>query len=101
MTKKAQRTDEANFYTIPFSAEQWDELAALSFDPFVVEPRQALTRQQWLALAHMALGKALLIEGGRYDMGDQDDDDNDSWADDLRTIANTILDTFQPGDGQM
>ena len=63
-----------------------------------------MTRGQWMAIAHMALGKAERIESGHYgDDGSEEDPDYDpeSWADQLRSIASVILDEFKPGDGKL
>jgi hypothetical protein len=88
-------------HSIDFTAVQWEEIQSLSFEPFDIREREAMTRGQWLALAQMALGKSVMIADGRYDMGDEDDKDNEEWADELREIADTILTKFQPGDGNL
>lgn len=79
-----------------FSDQDWEEIASLGFEPFTIEPGQALTRQQWMAVAHMALGKAQRIENGDYG-----EDVDNGWADQLRLIAETITDHFRPGDGNL
>lgn len=87
-------------YELEFGEKDWEEIQNLGFEPFEIVPEEAMTRGQWMAIAHMCLGKAELIENGRYDMGDEHDGDNDEWADQLRSIADTILMFFQPGDGK-
>lgn len=87
-------------YKLEFDEKDWDEIWSFSFEPFEFQREDVLTRGQWLAIAQMCLGKAELIENGRYDMGDEHDGDNDEWADQLRSIADTILMFFQPGDGK-
>lgn len=81
-------------YTFEFSDSDWEEITSL----FVVPPLfQHMSRQEWTSIAHMALGKAQCIDDGRYG----DDEDDKEWADQLRGIASTILDYFQPGDGKL
>lgn len=97
----SQQYAHRQLYQLEFSDADWEELQAMSFEPFEVVYREALSRIQWMALAEMALGKAQLIDEGRYDMGLGDDDDSEEWADQLRTIARQILERFRPGDGQI
>lgn len=51
--KEHQRT-----HKIKFSEQDWGELIQLSFEPFEFESEEELTRGQWIALAHMIMGKA-------------------------------------------
>jgi len=92
-----------NHYSLPFSSSQWEELICMSFEPFEFGEGDSLTRGQWMALAHMALGKAQRIESGDYGADPSSDDDGVdlvAWAEELREIAQVILAKFQPGDGQ-
>lgn len=89
-----------NLYRLDFSVDDWEEIQSLGFEPFEIEPFESLTRGQWMAVAHMCIGKAELIDNGRCDMGDEREGDNQEWADQLRGIADTILQFFQPGDGK-
>ena len=88
-------------YELNFSDRDWEELVSLTFEPFEFGYDEPLTRGQWLALAHMALGKAQLIDDGQYDIGDGHDSENPEWAAHLRSIAHRILDEFQPADGKI
>ena len=94
-------------YAIEFDERDWDEIVELGFEPFEIEHEQELTRKQWLAVAHMALGKVCLIDQGRYGMVDEEGEEVDDgvdlkeWADQLRYIADEILELFQPGDGKL
>jgi hypothetical protein len=83
-------------YEIEFTDAQWDELVSMASDVFECEPGDALTRQRWMSLGFMALGKAERLADGTYD-GDIDD----NWANELRDIAAIIFETFQPGDGKL
>lgn len=77
----------------------------MSFEPFEFGQGDELTRGQWMALAHMALGKAQRIEANHYGVSNRDDEgdgvDTEEWANNLRQIADTILGFFQPGDGKL
>lgn len=98
MAKKAHEIT----YPLRFDPDQWEELIAMSFEPFEFGESDELTRGQWMALAHMALGKAQRVESGHY--GDADEfehQDSSRWAAELREIADIILDKFRPGDGQL
>ena len=89
-------------YSFDFSDDQWEELESLGLEIGQLEGSiTSLPRVAWMQLAMTALGKAQLIDEGRYDMGDEDDEDNPEWAAELREIARVILDKFQPGDGQI
>ena len=97
MKRKAHQIE----HSIDFSSKQWVEICSLSFEPFDIGEGEAMIRGQWLAVAQMALGKSMMLAEGRYDMGDEDDTDNEEWADELREIADTILAKFKPGDGNL
>ena len=88
-------------YSLEFSDADWEELESLSFSPFEFAQGESLTRPQWFALAMIALGKASLIEAGEYAIGDGHDHEDAAWVEQLRSIAERILDKFQPGDGQI
>jgi hypothetical protein len=92
---------EANVYDLEFTDDEWEEIYALSFYPFEINEPVPLTRGQWTAIAHMAIGKAVLVGRGRYNMCDEDAMDNPAWVADLNGIANKILAIFLPGDGQL
>lgn len=89
----------ASQYKMEFTAEQWEEIEGMGFEGFEPMPDKALSRVQWIAIAHMALGKAQRIEDGNYGGGAEGDDGD--WADELRAIACKILGKFKAGDGQM
>lgn len=93
----AHRTE----YELDFTDDEWEEIQSLGFEPFEIDYQDPMTRGQWMAIAHMSIGKATLIEDGRYDMGDEEEGDNEEWADQLRGIADTILEFFKPGDGKL
>lgn len=94
-----KRRHRDNYY-IDFSPEQWEELIAMSFEPFEFEQHEELTQGQWLALAEMALGKAHRIWMGAYDFPGEDNADfRGEWEDQLREIAAIILEKFEPGNG--
>jgi hypothetical protein len=92
-----------NTYELGFTAAQWEELTSLAFEPFVFSEGDALPRAQWQALAYIALGKAELMDkGSRYGSADEGDGvDPKEWAEELREIAEVILEFFQPGDGKI
>ena len=88
-------------YKIDFSGRQWEEIESMGFEGFEPMPDKALSRGQWIAIAHMALGKAQRIEEGHYgDGAEGEDEDDENWADELRGIASQILDEFKTGDGK-
>lgn len=97
MKRKAHQIE----HSIDFTPRQWEEICSCSFEPFDIAEGEALTRGQWLAVAQMTLGKSVMLAEGRYDLGDEDDKDNELWADELREIADIILAKFQPGDGNL
>ena len=91
----------ASKYQIGFTRKQWQEIESMGFEGFEPMPDEPLSRCQWMAIAHMALGKAQRIEEGHYgDGAEGEDEDDESWADELRGIASQILDEFKPGDGK-
>ena len=94
-----------NTYSIEFSESQQQEIISLGFEPFEPDPAEPMTRGQWMAIAHMALGKACRIGQGDYGL-DLDDPDitevtDELWIGELNEIAEKILEKFQPGDGQI
>ena len=92
----------ASQYKMEFTDKQWEEIVGMGFDGFEPMPDKAFSRVQWIAIAHIALGKALRIEEGHYGGGAEGEDEDDGdWADELRAIASKILDMFKPGDGQI
>ena len=92
----------ASQYKMEFTDKQWEEIVGMGFDGFEPMPDKAFSRVQWIAIAHIALGKAQRIEDGHYGGGAEGEDEDDGdWADELRAIASKILDKFQPGDGQI
>lgn len=96
MKRKANQIE----HSIDFTPKQWEGICSFSFEPFDIGEGEAMTRGQWLAVTQMALGKSVMLAEGRYDLGDEDDTDNEQWADELREIADTILAEFKPGDGE-
>lgn len=82
-------------YTLEFSEAQWVEIESLGFTGF--QPTGSMYRDQWMAVANLADGKAWAIEQGRYDTGI----DDPTWPDELRTIAEVVHKKFRPGDGQL
>lgn len=88
----------ASKYQIGFTDNQWQEIESMGFEGFEPMPDKALSRCQWIAIAHMALGKAQRIEEGHYgDGAEGEDEDDENWADELREIASQILNNFKPG----
>lgn len=87
-------------YEIEFSDKQWDEICCMSFEPFTFGPEIPMTRGQWWAIGEMALGKAQRIEEGAYGGDEGDGFDPETRSEELRAIAATIFEKFQPGDGQ-
>ncbi len=90
-------------YSLEFSESQQEEIISLGFEPFEPDPTQPMIRGQWMAIAEMALGKAVRIERGDYEAITEDgfDSDDREWAEELRDIAHIILGFFQPGDGKL
>ena len=81
---------------------QWEEIESLGFEEFEPNSEKDMTRRQWMAVAHMCLGKAQRIESGDYgDTEENDPADNLRWANELREIAEVILTEFRPGDGKV
>jgi len=94
-------TAQANTYTFEWPENLWEEIDAIASGLFDVPDDRRLPRRQWVAIAHICVGKADLIDKGYYDWAEADDrDELDRWADDLNEIANDILGFFQPGDGK-
>ena len=92
----------ASQYKMGFTAKQWEEIEGMGFEGFAPTPDKALSRVHWIAIAHMALGKAQRIEDGTYGGGAEGEDEDDGdWEDELRAIASKILNKFRRGDGQM
>lgn len=91
----------ANLYKMQFNKSEWEEVEAL-VEPFCFKFTGQMTRPQWIAIAHMAMGKAQRIEEGDYGGGDEEESfDPATWAYQLRGIADVILTKFRPGDGQV
>jgi hypothetical protein len=97
---------EPKLYSFDFTDHEWDEIESLApcFDMDAEMPRG-----KWYAIGLMALGKAQLLDEGRYgmvdpdgnDVGDADGVDIVEWACELRSIAHKIFEFFQPGDGKI
>lgn len=84
---------------LSFNEDLWDEIESLVMGLFPVEP--AMSRRQWIAIGHMAYGKARRIAEGDYDWpAEENTEDNASWIEDLETIAEVIFSEFQPGDAK-
>lgn len=47
----------ASQYKMEFTAEQWEEIEGMGFEGFEPMPDKALSRVQWIAIAHMAAGQ--------------------------------------------
>lgn len=82
---------------LQFTSSQWEEIQSLSFDPFHIKTYTPMTRPQWVAIGHIALGKAQRIEDGQYCDSDGECD-CEEWSKDLREISDIIFNEFQPGD---
>lgn len=93
--------EHERLHSIEFSEQDWDELWAMTFDPIEISNDEPMTRGQWMAFAHMAIGKAQLISEGRYDMGEEAAKDDKAWINQLRGIADTILEFFKPMDNKL
>lgn len=98
--------NQRTLYELDFTDKQWEELNSLSCGVFDVQQGDALPRPHWLTLANVALGKAQLVEQGHYNMGagtelETEEEFNERWAQEMRDIAQIILDFFQPGDGKI
>ena len=93
------QTHDASLHKIQFDDESdLEELDELAEMVGAKNPREDLERQTWLSIAYCALGKAEMIDQGRFNMGEEDDKDLPVWAEQLRKMAGRILDAFQPGD---
>lgn len=82
-----------------FLCEELEDLAVplRQYDVFAA----GLSRADWVALGHLALGKAQRIRAGAYDIGSDDQATNAAWLTDLEEIAEIIFREFQPGDGKI
>src|SRR5437763_17174986 len=97
MARKAHQIE----HSIDFSPKQWEEICSFAFEPFDIGEGEAMTRGQGLAVAQMAVGKSVMLNEGRYDIGDEDDDGNKQWTYELREVGDNILAKCQPGDGNL
>ncbi len=88
----------ANTYSLEVSDKQREEIEALTEGVFKFDPDEPQPRRKWWAVAQMATGKAAMLEDGLY--GD-DEEDVSEQAEELRDIADLILNEFQPGDGKV
>lgn len=87
-----------NTYSLEVSDQQREEIESLTSGVFKFDPDEPQPRRKWWAVAQMATGKAAMLEDGLY--GD-DDEDIEEQAQELRDIADLILNEFQPGDGKI
>lgn len=88
-------------FKLEFSNQQIEEIESLWCDGFEPDPTEPQSRRVWVAIGHIALGKAERIATGQYGEPDDDMDDNEEWADELREIAGIIFDAFRAGDGKV
>jgi hypothetical protein len=88
-------------FKLRFSQQQIEEIESMWFEGFEPDPREPQVRGVWVAIGHMALGKAQRIAAGEYGEPDDDMDDNEDWAEELREIADIIFSEFQSGDGKV
>jgi hypothetical protein len=88
-------------YRLRFNKQQAEEIRSMWADGFEPEPHEPQTRRTWVAIGHMALGKAQRIAAGEYGEPEDDMDDNEEWAEELRGIAETIFGEFKSGDGKI
>ncbi len=89
-------------YGIYLTKHEWEEVWALSFEPFEYEEGECLTRGQWMAICDMLFGKAHRMDLGDYDWNEAEDGvDTEKWATELRQIAEKIRANFRPGDGRI
>lgn len=91
----------ASKYRLAFTSQEREEIEAMWFEGFEPDPSQPQPRSVWVAIGHMALGKAERIEVGEYGEPEDDMEDNDEWAAELRGIASKIFGEFQSGDGKI
>lgn len=91
----------ASKFKLRWNKQQVEEIEALWCEGFEPNPRVAQPRTVWVAIGHMALGKAQRISAGEYGDPDDDMDDNEEWADELRGIADVIFSEFRSGDGKV
>lgn len=88
-------------YKFDFTAREWEEIDAMTTALGELNEHRAYTREQWVTIGHIALGKAQRIEEGVYDDITEEDGDSERWANELRDIAAAIFQFFQPGDGKL
>jgi|HubBroStandDraft_1064217.scaffolds.fasta_scaffold222705_2 hypothetical protein len=88
-------------YELDFLGREWNEIEIVVDMSGLGGSIDGWTRMEWLAIAYLLIGKASVIDAGRYDTGDEDDNDNPAWATELREIAAKILDQFKPDDGKV
>jgi len=91
----------ASKFKLKWSKQQVEEIEAMWFDGFSPDPSEPQPRSVWVAIGHMALGKAQRIEAGEYGEPEDDMEDNDEWIDELRGIASVIFEEFRSGDGKI
>ena len=93
---------EKRKYVVEFDDDEWEEIEAMCFEGFHLESGEAFLREQWVALGHIALGKAQRIEDGVYGGCDIYDDEsaNSAWVDQLRGISAKVFSFFRSGDCQ-
>jgi hypothetical protein len=91
----------ASKFKLDFSDQEQEEIEAMWFEGFEPDPTEPQSRSVWVAIGHMALGKAQRIEDGEYGEPEDDMDDNEEWSDQLRGIASVIFNEFRAGDGKI
>lgn len=91
----------ASKFKLRFSEQQIEEIESMWCDGFEPDPTKPQPRNVWIAIGHMALGKAQRIEAGEYGEPEDDMDDNEDWVTDLRDIADIIFGEFKAGDGKV
>jgi hypothetical protein len=64
-------------YRLRFNKQQAEEIRSMWADGFEPEPHEPQTRRTWVAIGHMALGKAQRIAAGEYGEPEDDMDDNE------------------------
>src|ERR1035437_3303142 len=100
--KKPKYPHKTGTYSFDFTKDQREEIESLPLVPDNFGEGIALPRNVWLGIAYQSLGKALRIGEGAYgESGEDEGVDCEAWAEEMRDIASTILDFFQPGDGQI
>ena len=91
----------ATKFRLRFGKQQVEEIESLWCEGFEPNPREPQTRSTWVAIGHMALGKAQRISAGEYGEPEDDMEDNEEWAEELRGIAEIIFGEFKAGDGKV